>query len=667
MMRIFSAFFAASFLLLPGCADDAPAGRNDPVPPACEGQQYGLTVTDPPTAVLRLTYQQTGTVSFRYTDCTGAPLAGYQVNFSAAGATAGAVLQAASAPTDADGVAIATVQSSDAETDFDLKASALNAPDASARISVRSKDGGDLEVRLVYRGRKQLQGARVLAVAAPLDCATLDPALPPTALELKDVQSLRDKVRFTLSGEPSVALIAIGKGSTAAPAAVGCLAGPVAIKNGAKEVKEVELVDVKPSYAGTYDVTNNFNLVKILPEGIGFYIEQLGNLFQNPGATAVEWLKNAPGVRDTPGVGTFLDGVGGDLVGDLANEAFATYTEGTPLGDAFSMGAEIDDILRKLEIISTWSILEEPGEDGKFGPDTIEERWDALVITWTTGVCEGDDAAEGCGRNEYAWAGGETLLDPVEARPTGSISADNPFLMTVDPHGIKFDTGKIAMFIIEKVVLPRLTMAGCERLETYLASSYDRWVKDLGSTAEGKKKLPGEIRKFLCFPGSDAWPCPARYDIAVGNDARLFAMVLALSEMLPPTDADGDRMRLAGKGPKDRLYGMFQIGSQHFWLWPYFEPRGKNAIPSGLVKLGTNVMSAFDDFCQSEDHLKAAEAWVQWWEENWSTHLNKVEVEAAANKAIATFTRRQAKVTDPAQNVLWEQFKQAVQKWRDEL
>ena len=208
-----------------------------------------------------------------------------------------------------------------------------------------------------------------------------------------------------------------------------------------------------------------------------------------------------------------------------------------------------------------------------------------------------------------------------------------------------------------------ITMAGCERL----ASSYDRWVKDLGSTAEGKKKLPGEIRKFLCFPGSDAWPCPARYDIAVGNDARLFAMVLALSEMLPPTDADGDRMRLAGKGPKDRLYGMFQIGSQHFWLWPYFEPRGKNAIPSGLVKLGTNVMSAFDDFCQSEDHLKAAEAWVQWWEENWSTHLNKVEVEAAANKAIATFTRRQAKVTDPAQNVLWEQFKQAVQKWRDEL
>ncbi len=466
MMRIFSAFFAASFLLLPGCADDAPAGRNDPVPPACEGQQYGLTVTDPPTAVLRLTYQQTGTVSFRYTDCTGAPLAGYQVNFSAAGATAGAVLQAASAPTDADGVAIATVQSSDAETDFDLKASALNAPDASARISVRSKDGGDLEVRLVYRGRKQLQGARVLAVAAPLDCATLDPALPPTALELKDVQSLRDKVRFTLSGEPSVALIAIGKGSTAAPAAVGCLAGPVAIKNGAKEVKEVELVDVKPSYAGTYDVTNNFNLVKILPEGIGFYIEQLGNLFQNPGATAVEWLKNAPGVRDTPGVGTFLDGVGGDLVGDLANEAFATYTEGTPLGDAFSMGAEIDDILRKLEIISTWSILEEPGEDGKFGPDTIEERWDALVITWTTGVCEGDDAAEGCGRNEYAWAGGETLLDPVEARPTGSISADNPFLMTVDPHGIKFDTGKIAMFIIEKVVLPRLI--GYDSFESFI-------------------------------------------------------------------------------------------------------------------------------------------------------------------------------------------------------
>ena len=448
-----------------GCADDAAPGRNDPVPPACEGQPYVLKVTDPPTSVLRLTYQQTGTVSFRYTDCSGAALVGYQVNFGAVGNTGGAVLQAASAPTDADGVATATVQSKDVETDFDLTASALRAPDASARISVRSKDGGDLEVRLVYRGRKPLTGARVLAVSGTLDCAALDAAAPPTALELKDVDSLRDKVRFTLSGEPTVALVAIGKGSTAAPAAVGCLAGPIAVKNGGKEVVEVELFDVKPSYAGTYDVTNNFNLVEILPEGIGFYIEQLGNLFQDPGATAVDWLRNAPGVSAIPGVGPFLD-LAGDVIADLANEAFATYTAGTPLGNAFSMGAEIDDILRRLEITSTVTILDEPDADGKFGPNTIEERWDALVIHWTTGVCEGDEAAQGCGRNEYSWGGAQTELDPVNAKPTGSIGATNPMLLTVDPHGVKFDTGKIALFIIEKVVLPRLI--GYDSFESFI-------------------------------------------------------------------------------------------------------------------------------------------------------------------------------------------------------
>lgn len=446
--RNFTAAFAMSALLLAGCADEAASGSNDPVPPACDGQEFGLDVSEPVTGVLRLPYQQTGTVSFQYTDCTGAPLVGYQVNFTTEGDPGGAVLQAASGTTDADGVAIATVQSKDAEADFDLKASAFRAPDKTARISVRSKDGGDLEVRLIYRGRKQLLGARVMVVASPLDCAAYDPAAPPASLELKDVDSLRGKVRFTLAGEPSVAVVVIGKGSTPAPAASGCSAGPHVVKNSGNVVVEVELFDVPPSYAGTYDVTNNFNLVETLPAGVATYIEELGNLFQNPGATAVDWLGRAPGV---PAIPSFA----GDLIADLANEAFATYTEGTAIGDAFNIGKEVDDILRQLEILSTFTILSEPDEQGVFGPDTIEERWDALVINWTTGACEGDDDAQGCGRNEFVWGGIDADFDPVSAKPTGSISSTNPFLMTVDPHGIKFDYGKIALFVIEKIVLPR--------------------------------------------------------------------------------------------------------------------------------------------------------------------------------------------------------------------
>lgn len=443
-----TALIAVAGLLATGCADEASPGRNDPVPPACDGQTYTLTVSDPPTAVLRLPYSTTGTVSFRYTDCTQSPLVGFQVNFAVEGDPAGSVLQAASATTDTDGVAVATVQSKETEGDFVVSASAFNATNATARISVRSKDGGDVEVRLIYRGRKQLQGARVMVLASPLDCATFDPAAPPTALEIKEVASLRDKARFTLSGEPMIAVAAIGKGSTEAPAASGCFAGPVQVRNSAAEVVEVELVDVPPKYAGTYDVTNNFNLVETLPEGVALYIEELGNLFQDPGATAVDWLQRAPGVPNIP---EFAQ----DLIADLANQAFATYTEGTAIGDAFNIGREVDDILRQLEILSTLTIVTEPDDNGVFGPESIEERWDALVINWTTGVCEGVEGGDECGRNEYTWGGVETDLDPVTAMPTGSIDAANPFLLTIDPHGVKFDYGKIALFVIEKVVLPR--------------------------------------------------------------------------------------------------------------------------------------------------------------------------------------------------------------------
>ena len=442
MRRTLTCAFVLALALL-GCAETKAPSRNDPVPPACEGRQFSLTVPDPPTAVRRLEYAQTGTVTFQYADCDGHPLAGYQVNFNTVGATGGSVLLAASDDTDAAGMVTATVQSKDAEADFDVTASALRAPAAAARISVRSKAGGDVEVRLIYRGRKVLSGARVLALTAPVDCEVFEASNPPSALEFKDLSSLRERARFTLQGAPSVAIAAYATGATNTPTAQGCAAGPFNVTDGGAQVVEVELEDIPPSYSGTYDVTNNFNLVEALPEGVAFYIQQLGSLFQDPGGTVVQWLVDA---------GLPIPQLAVSVIADLANAAFEEQTEGTALGDAFDIGAEVDDILQRFEIASTLFVKAEPTEAGLFVADSLEERWDAVVVDWSYGCADG--APADCAHKEYSWA--ETGLDPVSGFPTGSVSTDDPFKLTIDPHGLRFDYGAVAMWVIEKIVLPRV-------------------------------------------------------------------------------------------------------------------------------------------------------------------------------------------------------------------
>lgn len=441
-----AAFLAAAFLA--ACAGESrPAGRNDPVLPDCPGPCLSLTVVDPPTAVLRLSYNQTGQVRLRYADAAGAPVIGAQVNFTTLGDTGGAVLQASSGTTDAAGEVVAAVVSRDAEADFDLVAAALKADNATARISVRSKEGGDVEVRLTYRGRRDLLSARVLALAAPVACADLDPANLPTALDVREVESLRERVRFTLNTGAQVALVAVGAWAAPGPAAFGCHAGPVVVKGGAAEVVEVALTDIPPSYGGTYDVVNNFDLVEALPPGIALYIDELGRLFQDPGATAVDWLRRAG--LDIPEI---LAGV----LAELATGAFEELTAGTTVGTVFQAGGEIYDILAATEVRSTLFIHEEPGADGVFGLEHLEERWDALVVRWTTGVCEGAGeaaSADGCGVNEFGFADAD--MDPIHAFPAGRVGPADPFRLTVEPHGVKFDYGRVALFLIEKIVLPR--------------------------------------------------------------------------------------------------------------------------------------------------------------------------------------------------------------------
>jgi len=475
------------------CGEEDAPGRADPVLPTCEGNCLKLEVVGVPTGTVRVTYGGSIDLKVKYIGEDGStPLSGFQVNFAPSGDPAGSMLSATSAETDAEGIATMTVLAGQAEADFDVEASALKAEPVRVHVSVRSKDGGDLEVRLAYQGTRNLGSVRVFAMdlaATALDCATVDPAAPGTAVGFKDLDSLTT-ARFSLNTGQQVGVVAVAQGSGAAIPAWGCDAGPHVIPGGSAVTVDVELKDVVPTYGGDYTVVSNFNLVEALPEGLQTYIDGMGALFTNPGDTAVQWL------LDLSGVGDQVPQVVIDVAKGIVRDAFARYTDGTAVGTIFQGGGDIYTILSAFEIGSTLRFTEEPDETGVFPAGSITERWDHAAINWTVGACEGQDADPNCGRKQ--WAAGDIGLQ-VLATPAASVEA--AYNLTIDPHPVTFKYGAVILFVVEHVILPM----------TVGYESFDNFIYELLGT-EGCA---------VNNPGTEAQVCCEQFSVAVTDEAGM--------------------------------------------------------------------------------------------------------------------------------------------------
>lgn len=225
-----------------------------------------------------------------------------------------------------------------------------------------------------------------------------------------------------------------------------------------------------------------------------------------------------------------------------------------------------------------------------------------------------------------------------------------------------WETGQFAFFAVH---LP-VAMAGCTRIKTVFESEYDTWIDALRREREGLDGGPSmDEGLLLCFPGSDRWPSPTAVHSELSDEQRLFALALALSEMFTPDDADEQLLARAGKGPKTRRYGIYQVGNSQFWLSPFFTPRSGANATDRPVKLGSNVVEAFAAFKRDEQAKEHARGWTGWLRDNWSTHMTRNDLQSLADAAIATFEGRRAKTTDRHQEQLWNELVRVVNAWKD--
>lgn len=210
------------------------------------------------------------------------------------------------------------------------------------------------------------------------------------------------------------------------------------------------------------------------------------------------------------------------------------------------------------------------------------------------------------------------------------------------------------------VTLP-VAVAGCDMVALRLHETYLQWLESLQKMDSKRQQDQKEL--YHCFPGSHQWPSPVRWGEGIDDpEMNMFARAYALSEMHRVSAEDESRMNKVKKFTEVR-YALFQLNKGSLWLWPFFTPHKEDTIKGKPVSLSSNVFDAWLEFRRKEEHKNNANAWVNWFSDNWMEHYTSPEVKQAKQKAIDSFLERKGRANDPRWIEVLDMVIENVNKW----
>lgn len=208
-----------------------------------------------------------------------------------------------------------------------------------------------------------------------------------------------------------------------------------------------------------------------------------------------------------------------------------------------------------------------------------------------------------------------------------------------------------------------IALAGCDLATGALERAHRHWRQEVETMRVTEQEF--NRRLYHCFPRSHQWPPCTQFSQGASQGHEAFARALAISEMLPASDADLARMFATAKNPKDQGYGIFQFSASSFWMWPFFSPNDPaSSIQGKPLKLGSNVLDACEIVSRSQDLQAQAGKWVAWFEEHWSESFTAPQLNGLREKAIQAFYDRKGKSDNSDWSALWDEIVDIVQKWR---
>lgn len=478
-------------LLLGGCDDDTGTGDNidvrggDNVLPDGNIATNTLVIENPAADengdhVLKLVYNSDANIDVRYLDVNNSPIDGANLSFDILTSTDDCGFdclqpEALEGSTNGDGYVSMKVSSKDQDADILLQISVVGnesvAP-VEVLVKVRAKDSYDLVVKWNYDGiRSSFAGIKPLlfdgdsASCADLFTAPLrDPGDigQPARRQNPDAErsadgSIADSVFTSLANNSTYTVVGYGLTEAGLVTVYGCNDERPTITDGRNTVIEVDLQEVPILIAGTYDLTSNFDLTSAFPRAenpagfgdyeIGNYLDDILNLFANPGEQIWAWLYAIPAIRDN-----LPDAIGnlGPVVGQIIDSAIESFAPAW-FNNALVVADDISNLLTSLQLEGELVINDEPDAFGKL-PEGQIHRYFAVTYTWTLPCANGESSNCGPVTKNLKEVTGDPTLD-VSGTWTGTVSGDQ---LTIERHGLLIPIGAIALGIFETVALPAI-------------------------------------------------------------------------------------------------------------------------------------------------------------------------------------------------------------------
>ncbi len=345
----------------------------------------------------------------------------------------------------------------DAPATYTLRAHVEGASQsAEVDIHVLEAPEGDLLVQLVYQGSLPLHQIQVyLHPAGYYQCGQYNPVSPWPSTWQKTAPSPTSGVRFEdlPAGTRYIAYVT-AQGPNGSRAAYGC-ADAIYIEPDTTQPATVELYTLVLNPAGLYDMEAVFNFTGAIPGEVGRIIDLVVNLFYSPGDFAFDLIDLVIDYYFGQAIGQIVDWVVGLFRNYLVDFMNNWLLNESPdwVQDFFVIGQDLTQIIGRLTLLANLRIAKVMNEQTVNG----QENWVGLALYWRLGCPDqGDpDYDPDCGRLDLTLEDIQNTQFPLDLITGHWVGNINNFdRLSIDPHGIQLNYGRLILFVINEILLP---------------------------------------------------------------------------------------------------------------------------------------------------------------------------------------------------------------------
>jgi hypothetical protein len=325
------------------------------------------------------------------------------------------------------------------------------------QVRVKYPPSGNLRVNLQYNGSVPVNGINVRVLKGFFSCTQFNAVNPWTngIVGQKTVAGLASKPVFEdLPVAGNFVLFATAKGPTGHLTAAGCVDAIRVLPDGESEYTDVTL-NMYLLYlqsSGKYDAVNKFNFTGAIPGQAGQIVTLVVNVFTNPGKIIVDLVKTGVSQIISPLITNFVFSLFEDELASLVSNLLLNWE---PLSGFFTVGEDLIQIVNNLELHSELSITE------KGAAQVIQgiQAWKGLRLYWRTGCPpEGDPGFVACAAHDFSLEDLNNTDFPMDLLAgvfTGSVA--NFDQMVIESHVIELNYGKLILFVLNKLILPKVS------------------------------------------------------------------------------------------------------------------------------------------------------------------------------------------------------------------